>query len=325
MKFNGFIAAIFLAIIVAYFIPQGNEILPLKTITDIGIGFIFFFYGLKLSPAEFKLGLLNYKSHIVIQLTTFVVFPLLALLFLPLFKEGINSEIWIAIFFFATLPSTVSSSVVMVAIAKGNLPTAIFNASLSGLIGIFATPLWLGIFLQKATNFEFMDVLVKLCLQIILPLILGLFFQKFIGDFARKHGKKLGFIDKTTIILIIYSSFSNSFTSNIFTAVSPLDLLKLFGIVVLLFFTIYFGLSLLCNVLGFDLKDKIATQFCGTKKSLVHGSVMVKVIFGSAASTGLLLLPIMLYHSLQLLAIAYFAENYQKKVIATEDEIVHNR
>lgn len=321
MKFNGFIAAIFMAIIVAYFFPQGNEILPLKTITDIGIGLIFFFYGLKLSPAEFKLGLLNYKSHIVIQLTTFIIFPLLALLFLPFFEEGVTSEIWIAIFFFATLPSTVSSSVVMVAIAKGNLPTAIFNASLSGLIGIFATPLWLGIFLQKATNFEFMDVLLKLCLQIILPLVLGLFFQKFLGDFARKHGKKLGLIDKTTIILIIYSSFSNSFTSNIFSAVSQLDLAKLFGIVVVLFFTIYFGLNLFCDALGFNLKDKIATQFCGTKKSLVHGSVMVKIIFGSAASTGLLLLPIMLYHSLQLLAVAYFAENYRKKVIATEGDL----
>jgi sodium/bile acid cotransporter 7 len=310
-----------MAIIVAYFFPQGNEILPLKTITDIGIGLIFFFYGLKLSPAEFKLGLLNYKSHIVIQLTTFIIFPLLALLFLPFFEEGVTSEIWIAIFFFATLPSTVSSSVVMVAIAKGNLPTAIFNASLSGLIGIFATPLWLGIFLQKATNFEFMDVLLKLCLQIILPLVLGLFFQKFLGDFARKHGKKLGLIDKTTIILIIYSSFSNSFTSNIFSAVSQLDLAKLFGIVVVLFFTIYFGLNLFCDALGFNLKDKIATQFCGTKKSLVHGSVMVKIIFGSAASTGLLLLPIMLYHSLQLLAVAYFAENYRKKVIATEGDL----
>ncbi|MDT0651766.1 bile acid:sodium symporter [Autumnicola edwardsiae] len=321
MKFNGFIAAIFMAIIVAYFFPQGNEILPLKTITDIGIGLIFFFYGLKLSPAEFKLGLLNYKSHIVIQLTTFIIFPLLALLFLPFFEEGVTSEIWIAIFFFATLPSTVSSSVVMVAIAKGNLPTAIFNASLSGLIGIFATPLWLGIFLQKATNFEFMDVLLKLCLQIILPLILGLFFQKFVGDFARKHGKKLGLIDKTTIILIIYSSFSNSFTSNIFSTVGQLDLVKLFGIVVVLFFAIYFGLNLFCDALGFNLKDKIATQFCGTKKSLVHGSVMVKIIFGSAASTGLLLLPIMLYHSLQLLAVAYFAENYRKKVIATEGDL----
>lgn len=318
MKFNGFIAAIFLAIIIAYFFPEGIEIFPLKTITDIGIGFIFFFYGLKLSPAEFKLGFLNYKVHIVIQLTTFVVFPLLALLCLPFFEAGTGSDLWIALFFLGTLPSTVSSSIVMVSLAKGNLPTAIFNASLSGLIGIFATPIWLSFFLTGNADFEFLDILIKLCWQIIIPLILGLFLQKLLGDFARKHSKKLGLLDKTTIILIVYSSFSNSFSSNIFSSVKTDDLLKLTGIVVLFFFVVYFGLGLVCNLLGFNLKDKITTQFCGTKKSLVHGSVMVKVIFGNSANTGLLLLPIMIYHSLQLLLIAFYAERYRKRVLHVE-------
>ncbi|WP_373056028.1 bile acid:sodium symporter family protein [Zunongwangia sp. H14] len=315
MKINGFIVAIFAAIIIAYFLPQGIEVLPLSTIIDVGIGLIFFLYGLKLAPSEIKAGLKNYKSHLVIQLTTFVIFPLLALACLPLFKEGTTSQLWIALFFFATLPSTVSSSVVMVSIAKGNIPTAIFNASLSGLIGIFATPLWLEIFLQKSTSFEFTTVLLKLFLQIILPLVLGLFFQKFIGDFVKEHGKKFGLVDKATIILIVYSSFSNSFTSDLFQTVSVGALLKLFGLIVAFFFIIYFGLNVLCNALHFDIKDKIATQFCGTKKSLVHGSVMVKVIFGNSAATGLLLLPIMLFHSLQLLIIAYFAERYGKRKI----------
>ncbi|PKD16970.1 hypothetical protein APR41_05900 [Salegentibacter salinarum] len=318
MKFNGFIATIFVAIIIAYLFPEGIVLFPLKTITDIGIGFIFFFYGLKLSPAEFKLGFLNYKVHIVIQLTTFVVFPLLALLCLPLFETGTGSDLWIALFFLGTLPSTVSSSIVMVSLAKGNLPTAIFNASLSGLIGIFATPIWLSFFLSGNADFEFLDVLIKLCWQIIIPLILGLFLQKFLGDFARKHSKKLGLLDKTTIILIVYSSFSNSFTSNIFSSVETVDLLKLTAIVVLIFFVVYFGLNLICNLLGFDLKDKITTQFCGTKKSLVHGSVMVKVIFGNSANTGLLLLPIMIYHSLQLILIAFYAEKYRKRVLSVE-------
>ena len=318
MKFNGFIAAIFLAIIIAYLFPEGIVLFPLKTITDIGIGFIFFFYGLKLSPAEFKLGFLNYKVHIVIQLTTFLVFPLLTLLFLPFFENGTGSELWIALFFLGTLPSTVSSSIVMVSLAKGNLPAAIFNASLSGLIGIFATPIWLSFFLSGNADFEFLDVLIKLCWQIIMPLILGLILQKFLGNFARKHSKKLGLLDKTTIILIVYSSFSNSFSSNIFSSVNSQDLIKLTGIVILLFFVVYFGLGLLCNFLGFNLKDKITAQFCGTKKSLVHGSVMVKVIFGNLANTGLLLLPIMIYHSLQLLLIAFYAEKYRKQVLKAE-------
>ncbi|MUP42601.1 bile acid:sodium symporter [Christiangramia aestuarii] len=313
MKFPGFIAAIFLAIGIAYFFPQGIELLPLKTITDIGIGLIFFFYGLKLSPAEFKAGLVNYKVHIMVHVTTFIVFPLLCLACLPLFDNGLKSELWIALFFLGTLPSTVSSSVVMVALAKGNLPTAIFNASLSGLIGIVATPLWLGFILEKTTDFDFLVVLQKLCLQIIFPLAIGLFLQRYFGETARKYGKQLSLFDKTTIILIIYSSFSNSFTSSLVENIELYDLLKMAGIVLVLFFVVFFGLAFFSNLFGFNTEDKIAAQFCGTKKSLVHGSVMVRVIFGNSASSGLLLLPIMLYHSAQLILVAWYAEKYKNR------------
>lgn len=319
MKFNKFIAALFVAILIAHFFPQGVDILPLKTITDIGIGLIFFFYGLKLSPAEFKLGFFNYRSHIIIQLTTFVLFPVLVFLLFPLFDEGTGSDLWISLFFLAALPSTVSSSIVMVSLAKGNLPTAIFNASLSGLIGIIATPLWMGFVIANSAEFNFGDVVTKLFLQIVLPLILGLLLQKYLGDKAKKYNRQLSNFDKTIIILIVYSSFSQSFTSNIFSSVGLLDLLKLFGCVVLLFFLVYHGLDLICRKLELPTADIISVKFCGTKKSLVHGSVMVAVIFGNTSNTGLLLLPIMLYHTLQLLVIAVYAERYRKQRLAEGD------
>ncbi|MCM8570791.1 bile acid:sodium symporter [Gramella jeungdoensis] len=315
MRSHGFILVIFIAIGIAYFYPEGTQLLPLKTITDIGIGLIFFFYGLKLAPAEFKAGLLNYRVHIIIHITTFLIFPLLCLACLPFFENGLRSDLWIALFFLGTLPSTVSSSVVMVALAKGNLPTAIFNASLSGLIGIVATPLWIGFILEKTTDFDFLEVLQKLCLQIIVPLAIGLFLQRYFGDLARKYGKQLSLFDKTTIILIIYSSFSNSFTSDLFRTVALNELIKMVAIVLVLFFVVFFGLAFFSNLIGLNTEDKIAAQFCGTKKSLVHGSVMVRVIFGNAASSGLLLLPIMLYHSAQLILVAWFAEKYRKREI----------
>ncbi len=315
MKSYGFIAAIFLAIGVAYFFPQGIELLPLKTITDIGIGLIFLFYGLKLSPAEFKAGFFNYKAHITIHLTTFIIFPLLCLSCLPLFENGLKSDLWIALFFLGTLPSTVSSSVVMVALAKGNLPTAIFNASLSGLIGIVATPMWIGFVLDKTTDFDFLNVLLKLFLQIVLPLIIGLSLQRSFGYFARKHGKKLSLFDKATILLIIYSSFSSSFSSRLIRSIEAYELFKMAMIVLALFFIVFLGLAFFSKLIGFNTRDKIAVQFCGTKKSLVHGSVMVKILFGNAANSGLLLLPVMLYHSLQLILVAWFAEKYRKRNI----------
>ncbi len=315
MKFNGFILAIFIAIGIGYIFPEGTELLPLKTITDIGIGLIFLFYGLKLSPAEFKAGVLNYRIHIIIHITTFIVFPLLCLATMPIFEEGIKSELWIALFFFGTLPSTVSSSVVMVSLARGNVPAAIFNASLSGLIGIFATPLWLGFILGKTADFDFLIVLEKLFLQIVLPLSIGLLLQKLFGDYARKHSKQISLFDKSIIILIIYSSFSDSFTSNIFNSIALIGIVKLTGLVVAIFFIIYFGLTIFCKQIGLKIEDRITAQFCGTKKSLVHGTVMLRVIFGNSANSGLLLLPIMMYHSLQLILIAWYAEKYRKRII----------
>lgn len=313
MKFNGFIAALLFSILVAWFFPEGPEVLPLKTITDIGIGFIFFFYGLKLSPAEFKAGFYNYKVHILVQLTTFVVFPLLALTFLPFFEAGTASNLWLALFFLGALPSTVSSSIVMVSLARGNLPTAIFNASLSGLIGIVVTPLWMSMFMAASSEFQFAAVVQKLMLQIIFPLVVGLFLQKWLGDWARKNSKKISFFDKSIIILIVYSSFSTAFATQLFTSVGLPDLLKLLLMVSVLFFAVYFGLGGISKLLKLKVEDEIAAKFCGTKKSLVHGSVMVKVIFGNSAANALYLLPIMLYHILQLLVIAVFAERYRNR------------
>lgn len=314
MRSHLFIIAIFIAIGIAYFFPEANDLLPLQTITDVGIGFIFFFYGLKLEPAEFKNGILNYRIHLLIHFTTFLIFPLLCLACLPLFENGVRSELWVALFFLGTLPSTVSSSVVMVAMAKGNLPAAIFNASLSGLIGIVATPLWLGFVLKKTTDFDFITVFQKLCLQIILPLAIGLFLQRFLGKYARKYSKQLSLFDKTTIILIIYSSFSGSFTSNLIETLSWSEIIKMSILVLVVFFLVFFGLAGISNLIGLNTEDRITTQFCGTKKSLVHGSVMVRVIFGSGASSGIILLPIMLYHSAQLILVAWFAERYKRRL-----------
>lgn len=313
MKFNGFIFSLLLGIVAAYLLPEGPQVLGLKTITDIGIGFIFFFYGLKLSPAEFKIGFYNYRVHMLVQLTTFVLFPLLVLLFIPFFEEGTGSKIWLALFFLGALPSTVSSSIVMVSLAKGNIPTAIFNASLSGLVGIFITPLWMSLFMAKSAGFEFVEVVQKLLFQVVLPLALGLFLQKFFGKWARKNGSKISFFDKTIIVLIVYSSFSAAFLSNLFSTVGLMELSKLALLVTGTFFLIYFLTGKFAKLLDLSIEDEITAKFCGTKKSLVHGSVMVKIIFGSSAANAIFLLPIMLYHILQLLLIAIFAEKYRSR------------
>lgn len=316
IKIDKFVIAIIGIISIAYLFPEWGtkeSKIPIDTISAVGISLIFFFYGLKLSPEKLKAGLKNWKLHVLVQLSTFLLFPLLVLLFQPLIHNEEQKTIWLAFFFLAALPSTVSSSVVMVSMAKGNIPAAIFNASISGMIGIAITPLWMGLFVHGLqSGFDFTEIYIKLVVQIILPVILGLLLQAFLGDFAQKHNKKLTTFDKSIILLIIYKSFAESFSENIFSAVSILDLSLLSLGVLSLFLLMFVTTSFISKKLNFSKKDQITATFCGTKKSLVHGTVFSKIIFGNTVALGIILLPLMLYHAIQLLLISIIASKMEQ-------------
>lgn len=294
-RIDRFVLAVIGVIGLAYLFPQWglpDSKIPVDVISGIGISLIFFFYGLKLSPTKLKDGVKNWRLHLLVQASTFLIFPILVLLFRPLMQNEEQEIIWLAFFFLAALPSTVSSSVVMVSIAKGNIPAAIFNASISGIIGVVLTPLWMGLFVKNAqTDFNFADIYTKLIVQIILPVLLGVVLQRFWGAYAQKYSKQLTLFDKSIILLIIYKSFARSFDEDIFSSVSMVDLLILFVAVLILFWLIYFLTGFLAKKLKFNTEDRITAQFCGTKKSLVHGTVFAKIIFGNMSSIGIILLP----------------------------------
>ena len=311
MKLDKFVLAIICTIIIAYFLPQfglEGSIIPIDVISTVGISFIFFFYGLKLNGEKIKEGLKNWKLHVLIQLSTFLIFPLIVLVFYPFVKSEEAHLLWLAIFFMAALPSTVSSSVVMVSMAKGNIPSAIFNASISGIIGIAITPLLVGFFTTNASaNFDYSSVYLNLIVQIILPVVLGVLLQRYFGKYAQKYSAQLSLFDKSVILLIIYKSFAKSFHQKIFSTVSVFDFILLFTVVITLFFVVYYFIGSIAKKLNFSLEDKITAQFCGTKKSLIHGTVFSKVLFGTSPVTGFILLPIMLFHAIQILIISIIA------------------
>jgi len=322
IKLDKFVLAILVAIVVAYFFPQwgiATSPIPLDTISTVGIALIFFLYGLKLSPQKLKAGLGNYKLHLLVQACTFLVFPLVVLLFRPLVQNAEHELLWLSFFFLAALPSTVSSSVVMVSIAKGNIPAAIFNASISGIIGIVITPLWMGLFIDDMqTDFDFTEIYMKLVLQILAPVILGLLLQRFWGGFIQKHTKKLTLFDKSIILLIIYKSFATSFTDGVFSGVSLFDLAILVVGVLFLFVLVYMLTGRIATALGFSIEDRITAQFCGTKKSLVHGTVFSKIIFGGMPGLGLVLLPLMLFHASQIMIISAIASRFANREMPNE-------
>lgn len=308
---DGFLLLLFCMVGLAYLFPSigmGNGIFSLKSIANYGVGVIFFFYGLKLSPAKLKAGLSNWKLHVVIHTATFIVFPLLILLIKPFFSNNESYILWLGIFFMASLPSTVSSSVVMVSIARGNIPAAIFNASISSLMGVFITPLWMGLVLtQQSGNMELSSVILKLIVQVIIPVGVGMLLNRYWGLFAEKYNKQLRWFDQSIILLIIYTSFCESFAQGAFKGLGITRLLACALGMVALFFVVYIIINFTAKALKFNQEDRITAVFCGSKKSLVHGTVMSKVLFPAYSSLGVILLPIMMYHTLQLIIVSIIA------------------
>lgn len=315
---DAFVIGLLLMVVFAYifpFKPSYNSTIPLKSIIYWGITGIFFLYGLKLNLSKIKEDMSNWKLHLVVQLTTFVLFPVILMLFYPFLKGTEYHTLWLASFFLAALPSTVSSSVVMVSIGKGNIPSAIFNASISGLIGLFMTPFWMSLFMKKAGHeIETLVMVQQLFFQILLPVIIGLLLNRFFGSIVQKHSKSIGWFDKIIIFLIIYKSFSAAFLDGIFTQVQPVTFISLCVLVILLFFVVYGIINLISKVLHFNREDTITALFCGSKKSLVHGSVFVTLIVSDLSLQPLFLLPIMIYHAFQLFYTSYKSRVFAKQI-----------
>lgn len=317
-----FLLALISMILLAYLWPElgtDHEPVSLGDVANYGVSIIFFFYGLRLSPEKLRSGLSDWRLHVVVQLSTFILFPLLILPLHSMFAGTPRELLWLGVFYMAALPSTVSSSVVMVSIAGGNIPGAIFNASISSLMGIFLTPLWMGLFLSGGNgDFDLWGVMGKLVLQVLLPVVLGIVLHRYWGAFAERNKGRLRVFDQVIILLIVYTSFCESFARNMFSGFSATDILLLGAAMLLLFFLVYSLIYGLSRLLGFSRESRITAVFCGSKKSLVHGTVMSKVLFPGATMVGIILLPIMLYHALQLLMASIIAQAEARKQAAAQ-------
>ncbi len=300
---NGFLLGLFGAIGLAAIFPEmgtAESGVPWKPVINLGIAFVFFFYGVKLDPEQLKSGLSNWRLHLLIQLSTFLIFPLLVMLLLQV-TPWIDPDFRLGISYLSALPSTVSASVVMVSIAGGNLPGAIFNASISSLLGVILTPAWMGFLVGGAAGeIDFWSTLGELTLKVILPVTLGILAHGWLFPRLKTILPKLNYVDQTVITMIVFTSFAESFSQRIFSVYRISTLLSVSVTMLGIFVLVWTVLELVSRFLGFSLQDRITALFCGSKKSLMHGVVIGKVIFPDAAVLGLVLLPVMIYHIQQL-------------------------
>lgn len=309
-----FVPALLMMIMLAWFWPEPGlqtGLFSLKSLAGAGISVIFFLYGLRLSYKQVFSCISHWKLHLLIQTITFIIFPLVALAFRNAFHGEHYSLLWLGCFFLATLPSTVSSAVVMVSLAGGNVPAAIFNASFSSIAGLFISPLWMGLVLSSGgNNPDMTHIIFKLGYQILLPMLIGIMLHHWFGKTAIRYAGFTRYFDQSVILTIVYTSFSASFGSGLFSGFSMPEILVLCLVLLIAFALIMMLISAVTLKMGLTLPDRITALFCGSTKSLMHGTVMSKVIFGASGTTGLILLPVLLYHAMQLIITGILSQRF---------------
>jgi sodium/bile acid cotransporter 7 len=314
LPFDWFLVALVAVVLAAIAWPEPGAkggFLHIDWIAGYGIAVVFFVYGLTLAPEKLRQGLGHWRLHITVQLGTFVLFPLVVLALGLVFRRYVPDAVWTGFFFLAAVPSTVSSSVAMTSLARGNVPAAIFNATLSSLIGVFLTPLLMAWFV--ATTGESLplgQIIVKVVLLVLLPVAIGQVARLWLADWAKANGGWLKFIDRFIILAIVYGSFSDSIVAGIWSRHDATLLIEMLVGVIALFFIVYGLMTIPCRLLAFNREDTIACLFCASKKSLATGVPMAILMFGTAPELGLIIVPLMLYHFCQLVIVSIIANRY---------------
>jgi sodium/bile acid cotransporter 7 len=283
-------------------------------VTKCGVALIFFLHGVLLSFGAMRAGALNWRLHVLVQCCTFLFFPLLGIVLYATLGASVSPELKLGLVFLCALPSTVSSSVAMTATARGNVAGAVFNATLSSLLGVFLTPLWIALVLKSSGQTQPLGpVILDLLRWLVLPLAIGQALHPWLGELAKRHKPKINLVDRGTILLLVYTSFCDSFQQGIWTGHGAGQLWLVLAVSLVLFWLAMWVMSASSRALHFTREDKIAAMFCGSKKTLASGVPMAKLIFGAHPGLGLILLPIMIYHPLQLVICGVLAERWRKE------------
>lgn len=270
------------------------------------VALLFFLYGARLSTAEVLDGLKHWRLHLTVLACTFLVFPVLGLASRGLVPYVLTPELQAGFLFLCLVPSTIQSSIAFTSIARGNVPAAICAGSFSSLTGIFLTPLLAALLLGSTGGGFSADSLLRIAVQLLVPFLAGQFLRRCVGGFLARHKKVLGLVDRGSILLVVYTAFSEGTAAGIWSRITPARLGALLAaeavlLAVMLALTWYGA-----RRLGFDRGDRIAIQFAGSKKSLAAGLPMASVLFGAHAS--LAVLPLMLFHQMQLMVCAVIAK-----------------
>lgn len=284
-----------------------------ERLTTVAIGLLFFLHGAKLSREAILGGITHWRLHVLVFAATFVMFPLLGLALRPVLTPLVTPELYTGVLFLCVLPATVQSAIAFTSMARGNIPAAVCSASASTLLGVFVTPILVDlIVVQHSSSGASLDAIGRILLQLMVPFVAGHLMRPWIGAWIKRHASVLTLVDRGSILLVVYTAFSAAVIEGLWKQV-PMSALA--GLLVVCAVLLALALAITtwaARSLGFDKADEITIVFCGSKKSLASGIPMAKVLFASHA-VGAIVLPLMLFHQIQLMVCAVLAQRYARR------------
>lgn len=311
---DNFTLTLLAVVLIATLLPcRGQVAVAFDWITNLAIALLFFLHGAKLSRQAVIAGATHWRLHLLVFACTFGLFPLLGLLLKPLLAPLVTPELYLGVLYLCALPATVQSAIAFTSLARGNIAAAICSAAASSLLGIFLTPLLVALLLGvQGEGGSTLDAIGKITLQLLVPFIAGQLARRWLAGWMERNKHWLRYVDQGSILLVVYTAFSAAVVQGLWQQVPPTALLGLVVVCCVLLGIVLCLTRLFGRLLGFDVADRITIVFCGSKKSLATGVPMAQVLFAGGA-IGMLILPLMLFHQIQLMVCAVLAERYGRR------------
>ena len=290
-------------------------------LTTFAITLLFFMHGAKLSREAIVAGATHWRLHLLVFTFTFILFPILGWALRPVLQPVLGASLYAGMLYLCALPGTVQSAIAFTSIARGNVPAAVCSASASSIIGIVLTPLLVSLFMPTGSgSVSMLHAIVHISEELLLPFLVGHLMRPWIGSWMDRNRKWLKTVDQSSILLVVYTAFSASVIGGLWQQVPVLDLLTLIVACGVLLAIVLIITTSVSRLLGFNKEDEITIVFCGSKKSLATGVPMAQVLF-SASAVGPMLLPLMIFHQIQLMVCAVLAQKYRMR----SEEPAHSR
>jgi sodium/bile acid cotransporter 7 len=292
----------------------GPAVVPVELAADIAVGFLFFLYGARLSTEQTAEGVRHWRLHLLVLGFTYVMFPLLGLASSYAGRPFLGPELAAGMLFLSLLPSTVQSSVAFTSMAHGNVAASICAASFSNMLGVLFTPLLVALTMGAQAGID-LSTIRSLLIQLVVPFVIGQLLHRWLGSFLGRNRQIISRFDRGAILLVVYVAFSAGMREDMWSKMSGVELLALTVICCVVLAIIMIATMMISRALGFNWADRAAIIFAGSKKSMASGLPMAQVIFPGAA-VGILVVPLMLFHQIQLMVCAQLARRWAR----TRDE-----